>query len=234
MKSNIGKQPVDSNNTKVSILLVDDHPLVRHALKDILEKEKDFMIVGEAENGEDAVMLASSLSPAIIVMDISMPKLDGLEATRQIKAKHPDIAVLVLTMHTEDQNILEILQAGAAGYLLKSVFGEEIVNAIRSTASGDMVLSPKIGQHLLKHAGQYPLKPIQLDAGETLSTRELEVLKMTACGMSNKEIASSLGMSLRTVKGHLTDVFEKLRVSSRTEAVITGLRAGYLAFDEIK
>lgn len=219
---------------KVSILLVDDHPLLREALKNVLIKEKDFTIVGEAADGEEAVKLAFELLPDVVVMDISMPKLDGLEATRQIKSGRPEISILALTVHTEDEYVLNILNAGAAGYLIKEVFGIEVVQAIRAVATGDMVLSPAIGSHLLKHASRYPTKPLKLDAGEKLSIRELEVLKLAAQGKSNKEIAEILAINLRTVKGYLTEIFSKLRVGSRTEAVITGLRAGYISIDDLQ
>jgi two-component system, NarL family, response regulator LiaR len=219
---------------KITVLLVDDHPLLRQALKDVLVKVPDFNVVGEAYDGEQAIALADRLKPQIVIMDISMPKINGLEATRRIKASHPEIAVLVFTVHTEDEYILQILQAGAAGYLIKNVFGEEVVQAIRAIASGDMVLSPQIGQHLIKHAAKFPTKPVELEYGEKLSTRELEILKLTAQGKSNKDIAELLGLNLRTVKGHLTEIFSKLRVSSRTEAVITGLRSGILSYDDIQ
>ena len=219
---------------KTEIVLADDHPLLRKALKDLLGKEKDFEIAGEAGDGREAVRLATEISPNIVIMDISMPNMDGLEATQQIKATCPDVAVLVLTVHTDDECILEILQAGAAGYLIKSAFGDEVVQAVRAVVTGEMVLSHAIGQRLMKQAARYPTKPVSLEAGEKLSTRELEILKLTARGMSNKDIAQTLGIKLRTVKGHLADIFSKLRVASRTEAVIAGLRTGFLSMDDIQ
>jgi two-component system, NarL family, response regulator LiaR len=225
-----------SNETvnTISILLVDDHPLLRQAIKDVLLKEKDFSIIAEAADGGEAVKLALKLKPKVVIMDISMPKMNGLEATRHIKEKNPEITILALTVHTEDEYILDILQSGAGGYLIKNVFGDEVVQAVRAIAAGDMVLSPSIGQHLIKHAARHPTKPLMLEAGEKLTTREQEVLKLVAQGKSNKEIAKTLDLNLRTVKGHLTEIFSKLRVGSRTEAVITGLRAGFIAFDDIK
>jgi len=219
---------------RTKILLADDHPLLRKALRDLLEKEGDFEIVGEAGDGKEAVKLTTEISPDMVIMDISMPNLDGLGATQQIKTRCPNVAVLVLTAHTDDECILEILQAGAAGYLVKSVFGDEVVQAVRAVVTGEMVLSPSIGQRLLKQAARYPTRPVLLGAGEKLSARELELLKLTARGLSNKDIALTLGIKLRTVKGHLSDIFSKLRVASRTEAVIVGLRAGFLSMDDIK
>jgi NarL family two-component system response regulator LiaR len=229
-----GSGIIRSESQKIAILLADDHPLLLQALKGLLEKEDDFEIVAEAGDGEGAARLAAELKPDVVIMDISMPRLDGLEATRRIKEAYPEIAVLVLTVHNDDQSILEILQAGAAGYLVKSIFGEELVQAIRAVATGDMVLSPSIGQRLLKQAARSPTKPVLLEGGEKLSTRELEILRLTAKGMMNKDIALSLGLELRTVKGYLSNIFSKLRVGSRTEAVITGLRAGYLSLDDIQ
>ncbi len=219
---------------RITIVLADDHPLLRLALRDILERETDFAIVGETGDGREAVKLADELAPTVIIMDISMPGMDGLEATRQIKAAHPGIAVLVLTVHTDDQYIVEMLKAGAAGYLLKSIFGEEIVQAIRAVVAGEIVLSPSIGRQLMRQAARYQTKPVPLEAGEKLSAREMEVLKLAAQGMSNKDIADNLGVRERTIKGYLSDIFSKLGVASRTEAVVFGLRAGYLSLDDLK
>jgi len=221
-------------STRTTIVLADDHPLLRKALRDLLEKDTAFEIVGEASDGEEAVNLAADIMPDVVIMDISMPNLDGLQATQQIKARCPNVAVLVLTVHTDDECILDILKAGAAGYLVKSAFGDEVIHAVRAVATGDMVLSPAIGQRLLKQAARFPTRPVHLEAGEKLSARELEVLKLTARGLSNKDVASSLGIKLRTVKGHLADIFSKLRVASRTEAVIAGLQAGFLSLDDIQ
>jgi len=221
-------------NAKTTILLADDHPLLRQSIRSVLEQERDLMVVGEASDGEEAIKLAEELHPDIILMDIAMPKLDGLEATRRIKALHPDMAVLVLTIHSDDQHIIGILEAGAAGYLTKSVFGEEVVQAVRGVVAGEMVLSPAIGRRLIKQAARYPTRAVPLERGERLSVRELEIIKLAAHGMSNKSIATELGITLRTVKGHLSEIFSKLNVGSRTEAVIAGLRAGFISVDDIQ
>jgi two-component system, NarL family, response regulator LiaR len=224
----------DTDNAVIKVLLVDDHPLIRQAVRTVLEKEADIDIVGEAGNGEDAVEMARKLQPEVIIMDVSMPRMNGIAATRQIKGLWPQMAVLILTVHDDDQNIREIMDAGAGGYLIKSVFGKEIVQAVRSLASGDMVLSPVIGKHLVNQAARHPIKPVRLEAGEKLSPHEMEILKLTATGMANKEIAAALGLTLRTVKGHLADIFAKLHVDSRTEAVIVGLKAGFLSIEDLK
>jgi NarL family two-component system response regulator LiaR len=221
-------------NQKIRIMLADDHPLLRQALRDVLEKQPDFEVIAEASDGNEAVKLATELLPDVAIMDISMPNLNGLEATEKIKTKCPSIAILVLTVHTDSEHILSILQAGAGGYLTKSVYGDEVINAIRALVSGETVLSSTIAQQIFKYAFQHSVKPKRLDVGDKLSVRELEVLQLAAKGISNRDIASRLDLSLRTVKGHLGDIFLKLNVASRTEAVILGLRKGILAIDDIK
>ena len=219
---------------KVKIILADDHPLLLKSLRDLLVKEGDLEVVAEAGDGEEAVRLAIEMQPDIVIMDISMPNMNGLEATRQIKERCPNIAVLVLTVHTDDDSILDILQAGAAGYLVKSVYSDEVIHSVRAVLGGEMVLSPLIGQRLLKHAARYPMKPVPLGTGEKLSIRELEILKLTARGMSNKDIASTLGINIRTVKAHLGEIFSKMGVASRTEAVIVGIRTNILSLDDLQ
>jgi NarL family two-component system response regulator LiaR len=224
--------PKKSN--RITILVADDHPLLRQAVKGALQKEADFEVVAEAGDGNEAVRLARELVPDVVIMDIGMPNLDGLEATRQIKATHPNIAILALTVHDEDEYILGILEAGAAGYILKTIFGAELIAAVRAVIAGEMVLSLSIAPRLMRHAVCRPTKPVLLEAGEKLAVRELEVLRLAAQGMSNKDIALELKLSLRTVKGYLAEIFSKLRVGSRTEAVITALKAGILSLDDLE
>ena len=212
-------------------MLADDHPLVRKALRDVLEKQADFEIVAEAGDGEEAIKIATELVPDVVLMDITMPKLNGIEATRQIKAKCPNIAVLVLTVHDDSEHILGILEAGAGGYLTKRVFGEEVIHAIHSVVAGETVLSAEIFQQILKHAMRYATKPITIAVGEKLTVREIEILNWAAKGKSNKDIAAELNLSQATIKSYLSDIFAKLEVASRTEAVIIGLRAGILTLE---
>jgi len=220
--------------SKIRILVADDHPLLRQALKTVLEKEDDFEVIAEASDGDAAVKLAVELIPDVVIMDISMPKVNGLEATMQIKANCPSIAVLVLTVHDDSEHILSLLHAGAAGYLTKGVYGDEVIRSIRAVVSGETVLSPSVSKQILKYASQYIRKPVTLEAGDRLTAREVEVLKLAATGLSNKDIASRLGLSLRTVKGYLADIFLKLHVSSRTEAVIISLEKGIISLDELE
>lgn len=218
---------------KTRIMLADDHPLLRQALRNVLEKQPDFEVIAEVSDGEEAVKLATEVVPDVVIMDISMPKLNGLEATKQIKASCPSIAILVLTVHSDNEHILSILQAGAGGYLTKSVYGEEVIHAVRALTSGETVLSPPVSQQVIKYAVQHIIKPVSLDTGDKISGRELEVLRLAAKGISNKDIAAKLDLSLRTVKGYLADVFLKLNVASRTEAVIVGLQKGIISLDDI-
>ncbi|MFC1912685.1 response regulator [Chloroflexota bacterium] len=219
---------------KFTVLIADDHPLLRRSLKNILEQVDDYEVIAEAINGEEAVKLSIELKPDLVVMDIGMPKIDGLEATRQIKSSCPNIAVLVLTIHSDDEHIIGILKAGAAGYLTKSVYAEEVVQAIRGILAGEMVLSPDIGQKLLKKAALFPDKPILLRNGEKFSRRELMVIKLTARGMSNADIAKELQISVRTVKGCLSIIFSKFNVASRTEAVMMAMQTGLISIDDIQ
>ena len=188
-------------NDKIRIILADDHPLLRKALKSTLEEQADFEVIAEAKDGEEVVDAAMKLVPDVLIMDISMPKLNGLEATKIIKANCPTIAILVLTIHNDNEHIIGILQAGAGGYLTKSVDDMEVVNAIRALASGETVLSPEVSKQILKYACQYMAKPVNLDTNNKLSVRELEILRLMAKGIINKDIALRLGLSMCTVKG---------------------------------
>jgi NarL family two-component system response regulator LiaR len=219
---------------KIRIILADDHPLLRQSLRDVLGKQPDLEVIAEASDGEEAVKLATKLIPDVVIMDISMPKLNGLEATRQIKEICSTIAVLVLTIHSDSEHILSILKAGAGGYLTKSVYDDEVVNAVRALVSGETVLSPSVSQQIFKYAFQHIDKPKISDIGDKLSARELEILRLVAKGISNKDIAIRLGLSLRTVKGYLTDLFLKLDVGSRTEAAIVSLRKGILTLEDLE
>jgi NarL family two-component system response regulator LiaR len=228
---------LDSNEEKASktrIMLADDHPLLRQALRIVLERQHDFEVIAEASDGEEAVKLATDIVPDVVIMDLSMPKLNGLEATRQIKANCPAIAVLVLTVHDDNEHILSLLQAGAGGYLTKGVYGDEVIHTVRALVCGEMVLSPSIAKQVIKYASQHIRKPVTLEMDDRLTAKEVEVLKLAAKGMSNKDIAIGLNLSLRTVKGHLASLFLKLNVASRTEAVVISLEKGILSLDDLK
>lgn len=215
---------------RIRVLIADDHALVREGTREILEREDDVEVVGEAADGEQAVELAGRLLPDVAVVDIGMPGVNGIEATRRIKAEHPEIGVLVLTVHDDDPYVYAMLEAGAAGYLLKDVHGSELVGAVRSVRAGEAVLHPAITRKVL---GRFRGSGTPGKAYEPLTDREIEVLRCAARGMSNREIAGELDLSARTVQVHLGRIFKKLRVASRTEAVIHGLRRGWFRLEDL-
>ena len=186
-------------------------------------------VVAEVGDGEGAVKLTSELKPDIVVMDIVMPKLNGIEATKRIKEIAPNIAILILTAYDDEEYVLGLLDAGAAGYLLKSARGRDLVEAIRTIRTGESVLHPNIIAKLLKRATMAPIE--EHKHSDLLTERESEILKLVALGMSNKEIAEKLFVSQRTVKAHLTNTFNKLNVASRSEAIIRGLRWGLVTLE---
>jgi len=203
--------------------------LVREALHRALDVEEDMKVVAEATDGEEAVKLASELKPNVVVMDIVMPKVNGIEATKKIKEIAPDTAILILTAYDDDEYVLGLLDAGAAGYLLKSARGRDLVGAIRTIRAGESVLHPNIIARLLKRATVTSVK--ETKGQGLLSEREAEVLRLVALGMSNKEVAEELFLSQRTVKAHLTSVFNKLNVASRSEAIVKGLQWGLVTLE---
>ena len=218
---------------KIKILIADDHAVVRDGTHRILEQEADLDVVAEAGDGEEAVRLATSFKPDVAIIDISMPKLDGIEATRQIKALCPDVTVLILTAYDDDQFIFSLLEAGAAGYLLKSVRGHELIDAVRAVHAGESVLHPSVARKVLNRFVLAPGKPQKKAPLEVLSEREMEVIGLATRGLSNQDIAGELHLSIRTVQGHLGHIFNKLLVSSRTEAVVRALKVGWVTLDDV-
>ena len=217
---------------KIKILIADDHPVVRDGTRRILEQEPDLDVVAEAADGEEAVRLAGSSRPDVAIIDVAMPRVDGIEATRKIKALYPAIAVLILTAYDDDQFVFGLLEAGAAGYLLKSVRGRELVDAVRQVHAGESVLHPAIARKVLNRFVPPAGKPAEQKPPAVLSEREMEVLRLAARGSSNHEIAGELYLSLRTVQAHLGHIFNKLQVSSRTEAVVRALKEGWITLDD--
>lgn len=217
---------------KIRILIAEDHAVVREGTRELLDREEDLEVVAEAGDGEEAVRLATSQRPDVVLMDIAMPKLDGIEATKRIKAIHPAIAVLVLTAYDDDQYVFALLEAGAAGYLLKDVHTDELIKAIRAVYAGESVLHPAIARKVVNRFAQPTDKRKIESAVEQLTERELEVLKSAAKGMTNRQIANALALSIHTVQTHLSNIFGKLGVGSRTEAVLYGLRKGWLTLED--
>ena len=197
----------------IKILLVDDHTVVRSGLSKFLLVNKDFKLVGEAGDGAEAVSMAALHKPDVILMDLSMPGMDGIAATREIKKKYPQIKVIALTSFSDQNMVQDALQAGANGYLQKNVTAAELASAIRGAHEGKMTLSPEAVQALANSAAQPQI------AGNTLTERELDVLRCMVEGMNNNEIAEKLVISLGTVKFHVSNIFQKLGVDSRVEAV---------------
>lgn len=214
---------------KIRILLADDHAVVRQGTSTLLEREEDLEVVAEASDGKEAVQLAITVHPDVVVMDFAMPELNGIEATRQIKAIAPSIAVLVLTAYDSDQYIFAFLEAGAAGYLLKDVHVDELVKAIRAVHAGESVLHPSVARKVIDRFAAPAERRGEESLPDQLSKRELQVLRLAARGMSNREIALKLSISVRTVQTHLSHIFSKIGVGSRTEAVVYGLKKGWIA-----
>jgi two-component system, NarL family, response regulator LiaR len=223
----------DQVKKDITVLLVDDHSLMRDSLRMHLETQPDIKVIAEASNGEDAIKLAAKLGPDIIIMDIVMPGINGLEATRIIKSANPNISVLILSVHRESEYVYKILQSGADGYLTKDIQGDQLIQAIRLVNSGESVLTEGAMKEIIKYVLRNPLRGAEPLPVDKLTTREIEILEMAARGMSNKKIATEFKLSLRTVKGHFVNIFSKMKVSSRTEAVMVGLRAGYVSLDDI-
>ncbi|MBV8553486.1 MAG: response regulator transcription factor [Acidobacteriaceae bacterium] len=208
-------------NNVVKVLLADDHTIVRQGLKLILAAHPDLEVVGEAANGKEAIELAQKLRPDIVVMDVAMPEVNGIEATRRMVQNEPRLKVLVLSMHKEAVYVREILRAGARGYILKDAIDTELLNAIRSVARGDGYVSPAVSSALLSDYRKNVTDPLDL-----LSNREREVLQLIAEGKTNKEIATRLNLSVYTIDSHRGKIMEKLNLHSTGELVRFAMKHG--------
>ena len=218
---------------KIKILIADDHAVVREGTRQILEQEPDLQVVAEAGDGEEAVRLTGTFKPDVALIDIAMPRLDGIEATRQIKVLYPTTAVLILSAYDDDQFVFKLLEAGAAGYLLKSIRGRELIDAVRAVYAGESVLHPSIARKVLNRFSLVSGRPREQKPSAVLTEREIEVLSLATRGLSNQDIASELSLSLRTVQAHLGHIFNKLQVSSRTEAVVHALKEGWITLKDV-
>jgi DNA-binding NarL/FixJ family response regulator len=210
----------------IRVVLADDHSVVRKGVREFLEEEPDIEVIGEASDGQQAVALATALKPDVIVMDIKMPLLSGVDATRRIRSVAPAVRVLALTAFDDDPYIFGLLEAGASGYVLKTAESSELVRAIRAVAAGQSALDPAIAPRLIARVAQ------PAPSGESLTDRELEVLRLAARGLTNKQIGHDLDISDRTVQNHLANIYAKLGVASRTEAVTAGLQRGLFRLGE--
>ena len=222
----------DSEETQIRVLLVDDHAVVRKGLRALLDREPGIEVVGEAENGEQAVHSADRLRPHVILMDLEMPGTGGIEATRQITAQHTDIRIVILTSHAAEEDVFPALKAGALGYLLKHSAPEDVLQAIRQAHRGETVLHPSIARMVLQELNRPP-QAKQPKTTEPLSEREMEVLRLVARGMSNQEIADTLVVGEATVRSHVSSILRKLQVASRTQAALYALREGLASLDEV-
>jgi NarL family two-component system response regulator YdfI len=209
----------------IRILIVDDHAIVREGLRLILETVQDFMVIGEAADGSEAIELAAELSPDVVLMDLRMPKMDGITAIQHLQEDRPEIAVIILTTYNEDEMMYKGLQAGARGYLLKDTSKEPLFNTIRAAARGETLLNPEIMERVLSQKATEAEKKV---GGMALTEREGEVLTAVAEGQTSKEIAYRLGITERTVKAHLSSIYNKLGVDSRAAAIAEAAKRGWL------
>lgn len=212
---------------RIRVVVADDHLVLREGIRNLLEEQPDIDLVGEAANGLEAVAVVRATEPDVVLMDVVMPRVGGIEATKQIKKFNPGTAVLILSGYEDDRYVLGLLDAGAAGYLLKSASGHEVINAIRAVHAGESVLHPSVTRRLLARASRSASRVAPTEEIEPLTQRELEVLQLAAKGHGNKQIAGELGLSVPTIKSHLVNIFNKLGVASRTEAVLYGLKRGW-------
>ena len=213
----------------IRVFLADDHPIVRRGIGDLLETEPGFSVVGEATNGAEAVSGVAEQKPDVVLMDLVMPNMDGIEAIRQIKADQPDARILVLTSFATDDKVFPAIKAGALGYLIKDTSPEELVHAIRQVYQGQTPLHPTIAQKLLSEISDAREAP---PAPDPLTEREVDVLILIARGRSNQEIADQLVISVATVYSHVSNILSKLHIASRTQAALYALREGYTSLDE--
>ena len=218
---------------KIRVLIADDHQVVREGLSAVLKMKEDIEVVGLAKDGVDAVEKARQLLPDVVLMDISMPRMNGVEATREIKRENPHIGVVVLTMYDEEDYIFDLVKAGATGYLLKDADSAQIAKAIRAVAHGESLIHPTVASKILTEfsllAQGKGRKPGRLE--HDLTDREITVLRLVAEGKTNKEIANDLDLSEKTVKNHVRNIFHKLHVYDRTQAAIHAIRKGLIELD---
>ncbi|MGH3087459.1 MAG: response regulator [Rubrobacteraceae bacterium] len=210
----------------IRILITDDHKVVRRGLRGFLELEPELEVVGEAENGKEAVEMSRSLRPDVVLMDLLMPVMDGIEATKEIRSQMPEVEVVALTSVLEDASVTGAVRAGAIGYLLKTTDADELCAAIRAAAAGQVQLAPEAAARLMREV-RAP------DSPESLTERETEVLKLVACGSANKQIGRELFIDETTVKSHVHNILSKLGVRSRTQAALYAVRVGLVPPEEV-
>jgi NarL family two-component system response regulator LiaR len=218
-----------SNSNSIRVLIAEDHAIVRKGVRTLLSMEKDIEVIGEAANGREAVEQVGNLNPDVVLMDLVMPELDGIQAIQQIRTIHPGAKVLVLTSFATDDKIFPAIKAGALGYLLKDSDPAELARAIRQVNAGEYSLHPIIARKVLQELNLSPKNP---PTAQPLTEREVEVLRMVAQGKSNRQIADELVLSLGTVRAHLSNILGKLHLASRTQATLYALREGIASFED--
>lgn len=214
----------------ISILLAEDHKIVREGTRQLLEEYPDMQVVGEAADGLEAVNLAGEIQPDVVVMDVRLPRMNGIEATRTITARFPKIKVLILSAYEDDSYVFPLLEAGASGYLLKTSSGTELAEAIRLVAMGQTALSPRVSAKIVHHLSRRQVNRTSTTR-EALTEREMDVLRAAAHGRPNKVIAAELGIRVQTVQVHLHNIFGKLGVGSRSEAVARAIQSGWITLE---
>jgi DNA-binding NarL/FixJ family response regulator len=221
--------PLDTRAEKpIRVVLADDHAMVRKGIREFLEEDPTIHVVAEADDGERGVEAVLREKPDVAVFDIQMPRLNGLDAARRVKAQAPGTGVLMLTAFDDEPYIFASLKAGASGYLLKTASSEELCHAVHAIAAGESALSPSVAKKLVQRASG---QSAGAEFVEPPTEREIEVLRLAAAGMSNKQIGASMSISDRTVQGHLANIYAKLHVATRTEAVLTALREKWISLD---
>lgn len=240
MKTATVRKKKNAAPPKIRVMLVDDHPLFRAGLRRVLELEPDLEIIGEADNGQDALKRARALKPQVILMDVNLPNLNGLQVTRELTGARQEVAVIVLTAYHDDEQMLHAIRAGGSAYFPKDVDPQELIRAIHQVSQGNYVLNdavlakPQVASWLLKQFEQMPSAGTD-DAELTfqpLSTREMEILTCITHGKSNKQIAQQLGISRQTVKNHMTSILRKLAVNDRTQAAVYALKRGWIRLQD--
>ena len=212
--------------TKIKVVIADDHHVVRRGLLFFLKTQQDIEVIGEAKNGQEAVDMVSKLNPDVVLMDLSMPIMDGVMATKAIREAENEVKIIILTSYADQDHVIPAIRAGASGYQLKDIEPDELVQTIRDVLKGESKLHPKVTSHVMTHlSGQNSNQQTKLDE---LTRREKGVLNELAKGKSNKEIASALYITEKTVKTHISDILSKLQLSDRTQAAIYAVKNGYL------
>lgn len=222
---------METKMSPIKVLLAEDHTIVRKGIRALLDAVTDIEVVGEAEDGREAVEKVGQLLPDVVLMDNTMPTLNGLEATRQIKKQFPEIMVLILTMHTDEEYIFQFLQAGASGYLIKKTAPKELVSAIKAVHRGDSFLSPSISKKVIDEYLRHVEASNKPDSYAQLTDREREVLQLIVEGLSNKEIAEQLHLSVKTVGNHRINLMEKLDIHNVSDLTKYAIRKGLIALE---